>query len=235
MPFTFQLIVGSKQLHQRTSQRFLVDVWFKNAISNHGPNQHKSSCASLLAARAKCLNSHESSCASLLAGRAKYLSYESGCASLLAAGVKSFKSNKAHTITPSLSIKFVGESISEEAQFAPTIFKAFEFIVASTSIADFQLIVDLFLNPYREGFEFFRNISSNKIQRLILEHIFSTNKSDILAFQLIVEFNQQHQSTLQQDLADAWSFIATISIANLVIGHGILAGKYLAEYRDSLK
>jgi hypothetical protein len=31
----------------------LVDVWFKNAISNHGPNSHKSICVSLLAARAK--------------------------------------------------------------------------------------------------------------------------------------------------------------------------------------
>jgi hypothetical protein len=40
------------------------------------------------------------------------------------------------------------------------------------------------------------------------------NKSDLSAFQSIVEFNQQHQSTLQQDLADAWSFNA-ISIANL--------------------
>ena len=111
MPFTFQLIVGSKQLHQRTPQQFLVDVWFTNAISNHGPNQHESSCASLLAAHAKCLNSHESSCASLLAVRAKCLSHESGCASLLAARVKSLKSNEAHTITPSLSIKFIGKSI----------------------------------------------------------------------------------------------------------------------------
>jgi hypothetical protein len=40
------------------------------------------------------------------------------------------------------------------------------------------------------------------------------NKSDIPAFQLIVKFNQQHQSTLQQDSANAWSFNA-ISIANL--------------------
>jgi hypothetical protein len=122
---------------------------------------------------------------------------------------------EAHTITPSLSIKFIGESISKEAKFAPTIFQAFKFIVALTSIADFQLIVDLFLNPHREGVEYFRNISSNKIRLLIVEHIFFTNKSDISAFQLIVEFNQQHQSKLQQDLADAWSFIATISIANL--------------------
>jgi hypothetical protein len=50
---------------------------------------------------------------------------------------------------------------------------------------------------------------------LIVEYIFSTKKSDISAFQLIVEFNQQRQSILQQDFADARSFIATISIANL--------------------
>ena len=53
MPFTFQLIVGSKQLYQGTPQRFLVYVWLSNAISNYGPHQHESRCASLLAARAK--------------------------------------------------------------------------------------------------------------------------------------------------------------------------------------
>ena len=46
--------------------------------------QNESSCASLLAARAKCLNQKESSCASLLAACAKCLSHKSGCASLLA-------------------------------------------------------------------------------------------------------------------------------------------------------
>ena len=40
-------------------------------------------------------------------------------------------------------------------------------------------------------------------QALIVEYIF------------IVEFSQQHQSTFQQDLADAWTFITTILIANL--------------------
>jgi hypothetical protein len=90
MPFTFQLIVGSKQLYQRTPQQFLVDIWLSNSISNHGPNQHESSCASLLAVHAKCLKSHESSCASLLAVCAKCInSHESGCASLLAAYAKS--------------------------------------------------------------------------------------------------------------------------------------------------
>jgi hypothetical protein len=40
------------------------------------------------------------------------------------------------------------------------------------------------------------------------------NKSDISAFLSIVKFNHQHQSTLEQDLANAWLFNA-ISIANL--------------------
>jgi hypothetical protein len=100
---TFQLVVASV-------------IWKSNVISNHGPNQHKLSCASLLVAHAK-----------------------------------SLKSNKAHTITPSLSLKFIGASISEEAQFAPTTLQAFKFIVAPISIANFQLIVDLFLIPNREG------------------------------------------------------------------------------------
>jgi hypothetical protein len=56
---------------------------------------------------------------------------------------KPLKSNEAHTITPSLSLKFIGESILEKAQFAQTTFQAFELIVALTSIADFQLIVNL--------------------------------------------------------------------------------------------
>jgi len=37
----------------------------------------------------------------------------------------------------------------------------------------------------------------------------------IVEYIFIVELSQQHQSTFQQDLADAWSFITTISIANL--------------------
>ena len=64
MPITFQLIVGSKQMHQRIPR-----------------------CASLLAVQAKSLNS-----------------------------------NKPHRMTPSLSLKFIGESILEGAQFAPNTF-----------------------------------------------------------------------------------------------------------------
>jgi hypothetical protein len=47
-------------------------------------------------------------------------------------------------MTPSLSLKFIGKSILEEAQFAPTTPQAFKLIVALTSIANFQLIVNLF-------------------------------------------------------------------------------------------
>ncbi len=66
MPFIFQLIVGSKQMHQRILQQVLANVWSSNAISYVGPNQHKSSCAYLwLAAHSKCPNSHKSSCTSL--------------------------------------------------------------------------------------------------------------------------------------------------------------------------
>jgi hypothetical protein len=50
-------------------------------------------------------------------------------------------------MTPSLFLKFIGKSILEEARFAPTTLQAFKLIVALTSIANFQLIVDLFLNP----------------------------------------------------------------------------------------
>ncbi len=38
MPFIFQLIVGSKQVHQRILKQVLVDVWSSNAISYFGPN-----------------------------------------------------------------------------------------------------------------------------------------------------------------------------------------------------
>ena len=44
---------------------------------------------------------------------------------------------------------------------------------ASTSIANFQLIVDLVLNPNREGVEYIWTISCNKLRWLIGEYIFS--------------------------------------------------------------
>jgi hypothetical protein len=68
----------------------------------------------------------------------------------------------------------------------------YKLIVDSKDPNHSRLIVDLFSNPYWEGVEYIRNISCNKLRRLIVEYIF------------IVEFSQQHQSTFQQDLADAW-------------------------------
>jgi hypothetical protein len=60
MPFISQLIVGSKQMHQKKLQQVRVDAWLSNTISGHGPNSHESNCASQLAARAKCLRSQAS-------------------------------------------------------------------------------------------------------------------------------------------------------------------------------
>jgi hypothetical protein len=121
MPFTFQLIVGPKQVHQKKLQQFLVDAWLSDTISRHGPNSHESSCASQLTTRSKYLKSHETSCifrwacAKSLRSRALYVAF----------GMLTFPS------------------------------------VALTSIVNFQLIVDLFLNPYLEGVEYIRNISCN--------------------------------------------------------------------------
>ena len=54
--------------------------------------------------------------------------------------------------TPSLSFKYIVESISVGARFAPTTFRAFKFIVALlTSFADFQLVVEFNVNPHSEG------------------------------------------------------------------------------------
>jgi hypothetical protein len=52
---------------------------------------------------------------------------------------------------PSLSLKLIGKLILEEALFAPTTFQAFKLIVALTLFTHFQWIVNLFLNPNREG------------------------------------------------------------------------------------
>jgi hypothetical protein len=64
---------------------------------------------------------------------------------------KPLKSNKTQRMTPSLSLKFIGKSIFEGALFASATFQAFKFIVALTSIADFQMIVNLFLISNCEG------------------------------------------------------------------------------------
>jgi hypothetical protein len=53
-------------------------------------------------------------------------------------------------MTPSLSFKYIVESISMRARFDPTIFPAFKFIVALTSFADFQLVVEFNVIPHSE-------------------------------------------------------------------------------------
>jgi hypothetical protein len=52
---------------------------------------------------------------------------------------------------PSLSLKFIVESLSEGAQIAPTTFRAFELIVTLTSIVNFQLVVEFNLILHSEG------------------------------------------------------------------------------------
>jgi hypothetical protein len=92
------------------------------------------------------------------------------------------------------SVSEGAQQVAPDQQFAPdTIYnKSFELIEVSVSTKN-------------------KTCSTSKLA--VNEHK-CLNKSDIYAFQSIVEFNQQHQSTLQQELADAWLFIA-ISIANL--------------------
>jgi len=58
---------------------------------------------------------------------------------------------EAHMITPSLSLKFIVEILSEGARVAPTTFRAFELIVTLTSIVNFQLVVELNLILHSEG------------------------------------------------------------------------------------
>jgi len=53
-------------------------------------------------------------------------------------------------MTPSLSFKYIVESISVGARFDPTIFRAFKFIVVLTSFANFQLIVEFNAIPHSE-------------------------------------------------------------------------------------
>jgi hypothetical protein len=57
----------------------------------------------------------------------------------------------------------------EGAGFAPTTFQAFELIVASTSIDNFQLIVSVFLNSDSEGAQAIPNKPPQLIVKLISE------------------------------------------------------------------
>ena len=62
--------------HESLAEQPGIDEEINHSIDASNSSQTtsiESSCASLLAARAKCLNQHESSCASLLAARAKCL------------------------------------------------------------------------------------------------------------------------------------------------------------------
>jgi hypothetical protein len=78
-PFNFQLIVGSKQMHQTKPQQVLVDAWLSNTISGHGPNSHESSCTSQLVVHSKYLKSHETSCIFPLEIHAKCLISQALC------------------------------------------------------------------------------------------------------------------------------------------------------------
>jgi hypothetical protein len=59
--------------------------------------------------------------------------------------------DQANPQNPSLSLKFIVESLLEGAQIAPTTFQAFELIVTLTSIIDFQLVVEFNLILHSEG------------------------------------------------------------------------------------
>jgi hypothetical protein len=54
-------------------------------------------------------------------------------------------------MTPSLSLKFIVESLLEGKQFAPITFQAFESIVTLTSIINFQLVVEFDLILHSKG------------------------------------------------------------------------------------
>ena len=58
---------------------------------------------------------------------------------------------EAHMITPSVSLNFIVQSLSEGARFAPTTFRAFMLIVNLTSIVNFQLVVEFNLILHSEG------------------------------------------------------------------------------------
>jgi len=61
--------------------------------------------------------------------------------------------------------------------------------VASTSIVNFQLIVDLLLNPYLEGVEYIQTISCNKLREMIIKYFCSSNSEQAQISKLIVEYS----------------------------------------------
>jgi hypothetical protein len=140
------------------------------------PTSHESSCASLLAARTKCLNQNESSCASLLAARAKCLNHnESSCASLLAARAKclSHKSGCASLLARAKNLRNSSRN---------KLWWIVEYIFWNSSRDKLQLIVKSSNNDRFEGA--FIGSFSDKFHNLI------------------VGFIQKFQSRLQKDLVD---------------------------------
>ncbi len=102
MPFIFQLIVGSKQMHQTKLQQVRVDAWLSYTISGHGPDSHESNCASQSATCSKCLKPHKSSCASKVACAKCLKSHESSYASKVmhAKCLKPHESSCAYKVAP---------------------------------------------------------------------------------------------------------------------------------------
>jgi hypothetical protein len=120
-----QLSADSNKIHNtssfndKPSSAFHLVVasvdWKPKTISNLGYNQHESSCASLLAVCAKCLNSHESSCASRLAARAWCLKlHEASCVFHLVARAKCH--NKSNVFAFRLIVGFIQKFQSQMQQ-----------------------------------------------------------------------------------------------------------------------
>jgi hypothetical protein len=99
-------IYNASSFDDKPSSTFQLVVASVDWKSNLGYNQHKSSCASLLVACAKCLNSHESSCASRLAARAQCLkSHKASCVFHLVARAKCH--NKSNVFAFRLIVGFI--------------------------------------------------------------------------------------------------------------------------------
>jgi hypothetical protein len=185
---TFQLVVASVN-------------WKSKAISNLGYNQHESSCVFHLVAHAKYHNKSNAFAFRLIVGFIQKFQRQ------MQQDLVNLSLSNAFSIAKLDSIRIKANAnlqiTTQEAVPHFNVGRFYELIVDSKDPNHSRLIVDLFSNPYWEGVEYIRNVSRNKLRRSIVEYIF------------IVEFSQQHQSTFQQDLANAWTFITTISIANL--------------------
>jgi hypothetical protein len=181
---TFQLVVASVN-------------WKSKAISNLGYNQHESSCVFHLVARAKYHNKSNAFAFRLIVGFIQKFQRR------MQQDLVDLSLSNAFSIAKLDSIRIKANAnlqiTTQEAVPHFNVGRFYELIVDSKDPNHSRLIVDLFSNPYWEGVEYIRNVSRNKLRRSIVEYIF------------IVEFSQQHQSTFQQDLADAWTFITTFN------------------------